>query len=233
MEAQEQRRAQMVGQLQAIERALQGCASEVRAVAGAIVTLDHEGEAVTHRGLLHEAEAKALRTLQRLRQSFTGSETRMRTKAMRLTKWPRLRSSPTGCATVEYPPHGGTANRSGPTSAGRATVGPRRSFLHVEACFDAAVDTLDELYRGVSRREFRYKLSGLRGIRSIRAVHDAMRFKVDVSMAQRLFWTLSRLTPSPRGGRQLIAETRPRADTKIVSLLTRTSKSGARRRQSL
>lgn len=70
MEAQEPQRVQAAGELQAIEDALQGCASEVRAVADAIVTIDHEGEAVTHRGLLHKAEAKALRTLQRLRQGI-------------------------------------------------------------------------------------------------------------------------------------------------------------------
>ena len=39
-------------------------------MAGAIVTLDREGEAVIHRGLLREAEAKALRTLEKLRQGF-------------------------------------------------------------------------------------------------------------------------------------------------------------------
>ncbi|MEK6298188.1 MAG: chromosome partitioning protein ParB, partial [Paraburkholderia tropica] len=43
---------------------------DVRAVAGAIVTLDGNGEAVIHRGLLREAEAKALRTLAKLRQGF-------------------------------------------------------------------------------------------------------------------------------------------------------------------
>ena len=66
----EERREQVAGELQAIEDALQGCAPDVRAVAGAIVTLDREGEAIIHRGLLREAEAKALRTLQRLRQGF-------------------------------------------------------------------------------------------------------------------------------------------------------------------
>src|SRR5690606_6269776 len=35
--------------------------------------IDRDGEAVIHRGLLREAEAKALRTLERLRQGF-GSE---------------------------------------------------------------------------------------------------------------------------------------------------------------
>jgi ParB family chromosome partitioning protein len=37
----------------------------VRAAAGAIVTIDRQGEAVIHRGLLREAEAKALRMLAR------------------------------------------------------------------------------------------------------------------------------------------------------------------------
>ena len=70
----EPRREQVAGELQAIEDALQGHAPDVRAVAGAIVTIDRSGEAVIHRGLLREAEAKALRTLERLRQGFTESE---------------------------------------------------------------------------------------------------------------------------------------------------------------
>ena len=57
-----------------VEEALQGYAPDVRAVAGAIVTLDRNGEAVIHRGLLREAEAKALRTLERLRRGFGGAE---------------------------------------------------------------------------------------------------------------------------------------------------------------
>ncbi|SAK81936.1 nuclease [Caballeronia ptereochthonis] len=70
----EERREQVDGELQAIEDALQDYAPDVRAVAGAIVTLDREGEAVIHRGLLREAEAKALRTLEKLRQGFTTGE---------------------------------------------------------------------------------------------------------------------------------------------------------------
>jgi ParB family chromosome partitioning protein len=66
----EERRDQLVGELQAIEDALQDYAPDVRAVAGAIVTIDREGETVIHRGLLREPEAKALRTLHRLRQGF-------------------------------------------------------------------------------------------------------------------------------------------------------------------
>ncbi|ANH73871.1 ParB N-terminal domain-containing protein [Stenotrophomonas maltophilia] len=68
----EERREHVAGELQTIEEALQSYAPDVRAVAGSIVTLDREGEAVIHRGLLREAEAKALRTLEKLRQGFVG-----------------------------------------------------------------------------------------------------------------------------------------------------------------
>lgn len=67
----EERREQVAEELQAIEDALQDYAPDVRAVAGSIVTIDREGEAVIYRGLLRDAEAKALRTLHRLRQGFT------------------------------------------------------------------------------------------------------------------------------------------------------------------
>ncbi|HEJ3570227.1 ParB/RepB/Spo0J family partition protein [Pseudomonas aeruginosa] len=60
-------------QLQALEDGLLDYAANVKAAAGAIVSIDRDGQAVTHRGLLREAEAKALRTLERLRQGF-GSE---------------------------------------------------------------------------------------------------------------------------------------------------------------
>ena len=53
-EALEPRREQVAGELQAVEEDLQGYAPDVRAVAGAIVTLDRSGEAVIHRGLLRE-----------------------------------------------------------------------------------------------------------------------------------------------------------------------------------
>lgn len=66
----EERREQVAGELQAIEDALHDYPPDVRAVAGAIVTIDREGETVIYRGLLREAEAKALRTLHRLRQGF-------------------------------------------------------------------------------------------------------------------------------------------------------------------
>ncbi len=60
-------------QLQALEDGLQDYGATVKAAAGAIVTIDRSGDAVVHRGLLREAEAKALRTLERLRLGF-GSE---------------------------------------------------------------------------------------------------------------------------------------------------------------
>ena len=53
-------------------RWLAGLQSSVKAAAGAIVTIDRNGETVIHRGLMREAEAKALRTLERLRQGFGG-----------------------------------------------------------------------------------------------------------------------------------------------------------------
>lgn len=61
-------------QLQAVEDGLLDYASNVRAAAGAIVTIDRNGQAVIHRGLMREAEAKALRTLERLRQGFGGED---------------------------------------------------------------------------------------------------------------------------------------------------------------
>ncbi|MCO8611359.1 ParB/RepB/Spo0J family partition protein [Burkholderia multivorans] len=71
-EALEPRREQVAEELQAIEDRLREYAPDVRAVAGAIITLDRNGAAVIHRGLLREAEAKALRTLEKLRQGFSG-----------------------------------------------------------------------------------------------------------------------------------------------------------------
>ena len=70
----EERREQVAGELQAIEEVLRDYAPDVRAVAGAIVTLDREGEIVIHRGLLREAEARALRTLEKLRQGFSAGD---------------------------------------------------------------------------------------------------------------------------------------------------------------
>jgi ParB family transcriptional regulator, chromosome partitioning protein len=61
-------------QLQALEDGLLDYAPNVRGAAGAIVTIDRNGEAVVHRGLLREAEAKALRTLEKLRQGFANGD---------------------------------------------------------------------------------------------------------------------------------------------------------------
>lgn len=67
--------AEAVGeQLQALEDGLQDYGQTVKAAAGAIVTIDRNGEAVIHRGLMREAEAKALRTLEKLRQGFGSVE---------------------------------------------------------------------------------------------------------------------------------------------------------------
>ncbi|MFP5382273.1 MAG: ParB N-terminal domain-containing protein [Gammaproteobacteria bacterium] len=52
-------------ELDTIEQSLLVFAPETLAVAGAIVTVDHAGEVITHRGLLREAEAKALREQER------------------------------------------------------------------------------------------------------------------------------------------------------------------------
>lgn len=62
------------GQLQMLEDGLLCYAPNVLAVAGAVVTIDRNGEAVVHRGLMREAEAKALRTLERLRQGFADGD---------------------------------------------------------------------------------------------------------------------------------------------------------------
>ncbi len=58
-------------QLQALEDGLQDYGANVKAAAGAIVTINRNGEAVIHRGLMREVEAKALRTLEKLRQGFS------------------------------------------------------------------------------------------------------------------------------------------------------------------
>lgn len=61
-------------QLQVLEDGLLCYAPNALAVAGAVVTIDRNGEAVVHRGLMREAEAKALRTLERLRQGFADGD---------------------------------------------------------------------------------------------------------------------------------------------------------------
>ncbi len=61
-------------QLQVLEDRLLDYGPNVKAAAGAIVTLDRQGQIVVHRGLMREAEARALRTLERLRQGFSDED---------------------------------------------------------------------------------------------------------------------------------------------------------------
>ena len=61
-------------QLQALEDGLLHYSAGVKEASGAIVTIARNGEAVIHRGLLREAEAKALRTLEKLRRGFGNAE---------------------------------------------------------------------------------------------------------------------------------------------------------------
>lgn len=65
---------ELAEQLQALEVSLMDYAPHVKEVAGAIVTIDRQGGIVVHRGLMREAEAKALRTLERLRVGGNGKE---------------------------------------------------------------------------------------------------------------------------------------------------------------
>ncbi|KNH05867.1 putative plasmid stabilization protein [Candidatus Burkholderia brachyanthoides] len=74
VEALQPRRVQIVVELDAIKDALKDYAPDVYAIAGVLVTLDRDGQAIIHRGLLREAEARALQTLERLRQGFNGND---------------------------------------------------------------------------------------------------------------------------------------------------------------
>jgi len=69
--AQQERLAE---ELAAVQAGLLSYSPDVRAVAGAIITLDREGGVVIHRGLLREAEARALRTLERLRNGQSDTD---------------------------------------------------------------------------------------------------------------------------------------------------------------
>ncbi|MBL8372044.1 MAG: ParB/RepB/Spo0J family partition protein [Burkholderiaceae bacterium] len=70
-----QRREALAAELGAVQSQLSGHAPEVRAMAGVIVTLDREGQPLMHRGLLREAEAKALRALDAARQRTANGQT--------------------------------------------------------------------------------------------------------------------------------------------------------------
>lgn len=62
-------------QLEALETELMAYGATVRAAAGVVITLDRQGEPVIHRGLLREAEAKALRTLARVQSGIDPEDT--------------------------------------------------------------------------------------------------------------------------------------------------------------
>lgn len=62
-------------QLEALEAELLAYGPTVRAAAGVVVTLDRQGEPVIHRGLLRDAEAKALRTLARVQSGIDPEDT--------------------------------------------------------------------------------------------------------------------------------------------------------------
>jgi len=74
-EALHQRREALAAELEAVQSQLSCHAPEVRAMAGVIVTLGRDGSPLMHRGLLREAEAKALRTLDAARQRAANCQT--------------------------------------------------------------------------------------------------------------------------------------------------------------
>lgn len=73
------RRDTLTDNLNTIQAGLLDYAPDVCAVAGAIVTVGPDGEAVTLRGLLREAEAHALDTLERLKRGLAGPSSAPRT----------------------------------------------------------------------------------------------------------------------------------------------------------
>lgn len=60
--------------LQAIEHGLMDYSPAMRGMAGAILTVGHTGTVVIHRGLMRDAEAKAMRMLAKARQETTESD---------------------------------------------------------------------------------------------------------------------------------------------------------------
>jgi ParB family chromosome partitioning protein len=70
-----QRHEALATELEAVQSQLSGHAPEVRAMAGAIVTLDREGQPLIHRRLLRDAEAKVLRALDAARQRAVSGRT--------------------------------------------------------------------------------------------------------------------------------------------------------------
>jgi ParB family chromosome partitioning protein len=68
----QERRDSLAASLDILHAGLLDYPPDVRAVAGAIVTVGPDGDAVTLRGLLREAEARALDTLERLKRGLNG-----------------------------------------------------------------------------------------------------------------------------------------------------------------
>lgn len=60
---------QLGDELEAIEQTLVAYASDVKALAGAVVSIDHMGRVVVHRGLLREEQGKAMRAQERQQAS--------------------------------------------------------------------------------------------------------------------------------------------------------------------
>ena len=75
VEALEEEGRRVGEKLEALEAELLAYGSTVRAAAGATVTLDRQGEPVIHRGLLRDAEVKALRTLARVQGGIDPEDT--------------------------------------------------------------------------------------------------------------------------------------------------------------
>ncbi|AOK67862.1 chromosome partitioning protein ParB [Burkholderia multivorans] len=69
----QQQRDTLADHLNTLQTTLLDYTPDVRAVAGAIITVGPDGEAVTLRGLLREAEARALDTLERLKRGLAGT----------------------------------------------------------------------------------------------------------------------------------------------------------------
>jgi len=67
---------QLDAELNVIEESLRVYPPETIALAGAVATIDHDGEVVIHRGLLRETEAKALRASERQREGVRGDASR-------------------------------------------------------------------------------------------------------------------------------------------------------------
>ena len=130
-------------QLQALEDGLQDYGEAVKAAAGAIVTIDRNGEAVIHRGLMREAEAKALRTLEKLRQGFSDSDAanedgdddrQPKTAAMSDRLAQRLSAHRTAALQIEVARH--------PQAALAAVVHGMVQTVLQESCYGRSRDSL-------------------------------------------------------------------------------------------